>query len=190
MACSSDSPSTHSTAPEVHAAGVCAREAGEHGLDLPLPGTGDQQHELVAAEARQQVARPQQRRPDAGEVDEQAVAGGVTALVVDELEVVEVDDRERERLTAAPAIARSRKAAAAKPVRLSRPVRLSVCASARSRALSRVRIATATQTIAESASQTDTPVGARAASSATPSPTIMSTLHTAARRAGRKKNAT
>ena len=53
------------------------------------------------------------------------------------------------------ATARCRAAATANPVRLSRPVRPSVCASARRRPLSLVRMATATQTIAEMAIQTD-----------------------------------
>ena len=72
------------------------------------------------------------------------------------------------------AIARCRAAATANPVRLSRPVRLSVCASARSRALRLVRTATATQTIAEMVIQTDTSVGARADSRLNPSAAIMS----------------
>ena len=53
-------------------------------------------------------------------------------------------------------------------------MRLSVCASTRRRSLSAVSSATATQTIAEMMIQTDTSVGARAASRLTPSTAISS----------------
>jgi hypothetical protein len=168
---------------------VGSREACEDVVKLILCRPREQQDELVAAEPSHQVARSQRCSPQSGEFDEQAVAGSVAAAVVGQLEVVKVDDRKRERLAWRSANARCRAAAMANPVRLSKPVRLSVCASARRRPLSLVRMATATQTIVEMVIQTDTVVGARANNRLNPSAVIMIA---AWRRAalGRKKNAT
>jgi hypothetical protein len=57
---------------------------------------GDQQGELVAAEAHEQVAIPRARDQAAGDLAEQLVAGGMAEGVVDLLEVVQVDQDQRE----------------------------------------------------------------------------------------------
>ena len=58
----------------------------------------DEQHgELVAAQAGERVARFHGVAQAAGDVLQQPVAVGVAERVVDGLEIVEVDDHERER---------------------------------------------------------------------------------------------
>ena len=57
-----------------------------------------EQRELVAAEAGDHVARPELFGDPFGDGDEQLVAGGVTQRVVDDLEVIEVQERDDRRL--------------------------------------------------------------------------------------------
>ena len=165
------------------------REACEDDVDLILRGAGDQQDELVAAEPRQQVARPQQRSPDAGEVDEQAVTGSMAAAVVDELEVVEVDDRKRERFAASTGHRTLPRRGDGEPGPIEQAgegVGVRVGPQTRVEAGEE---ATATQTIVEKVIQTETSVGARADRRLSPSAAIMSAAYRRAAR-GRKKNAT
>ena len=74
-----------------------------------------QQHELVAAEARRRVARPQHAAQPLGDRQQELVAGRVARAVVDDLEVVEVEEEHRhERLRARrPGPARGRAGRAA-----------------------------------------------------------------------------
>ena len=51
----------------------------------------DQQHELVAAQAADRVVLAQALGQAAGDLDQQAVAGGVAPAVVDRLEIVEIE---------------------------------------------------------------------------------------------------
>ena len=62
-----------------------------------------QDGELVAAEARDLVVRAHERADEAGQLDEDLVAGGVPERVVDDLEVVEVEEEEGRRRPAARA---------------------------------------------------------------------------------------
>ena len=68
-------------------------------------GLGEDQHELLAAVAADHVARPQVRAERLGDAAQHDVAGGVAVGVVDGLEVVDVDERDRQRaLVAAGAL--------------------------------------------------------------------------------------
>ena len=58
--------------------------------------------ELVAAEARRDVALPQQATHALGHAFQQPIARGVTVRVVDRLEVVQVEIEQRQRLVRAP----------------------------------------------------------------------------------------
>ena len=73
------------------------RGALEHRVRLGLAGLGQQQRELVAADAGEQVLAAQQGVQARAERRQHAVAGGVAGEVVDRLEVVDVDQRERQR---------------------------------------------------------------------------------------------
>ena len=67
----------------------CAtRAGGRAGVALEV---GQQEHELVAAVAGEQVGRAGAAGEPRGDLAQQLVAGGVPERVVDELEVVEVD---------------------------------------------------------------------------------------------------
>ena len=67
------------------------------------PDVGEQQQELVAALAGEQVARARgASRRRSGDPAQQLVAGGVAEGVVDELEVVEVEVQQRDRARRAP----------------------------------------------------------------------------------------
>jgi len=61
--------------------------------------TGADQHELVAAKAREQVAAARDRADPLGDLAQHPVAGGVSERVVDELELVEIDVQRRDRAT-------------------------------------------------------------------------------------------
>ena len=79
-------------------------DARERDVGLGLARVGEQQRELVAAEAERAVAGaalPQQR----GELAQQAVAVLVAVAVVLELEVVDVEQRERHRRAVARGLA-------------------------------------------------------------------------------------
>ena len=58
----------------------------------------DQDRELVAAQARDEVGRAQHRLQPARQVHQQLVAGLVAEAVVDQLEAVEVEEHHREAL--------------------------------------------------------------------------------------------
>ena len=73
------------------------QQLGRHLLDLaPRRHAGQQHHELVAAEARDQVGRAQAVGEPRGHGGEQRVADEVAERVVDALEVVEVDEQQRQ----------------------------------------------------------------------------------------------
>ena len=63
-----------------------------------LVGVGQQHHELLAAVPNRQVDRSDVAREQAGEGLQHLVADGVAVLVVDQLEAVEVEVDDRERL--------------------------------------------------------------------------------------------
>ena len=92
-----------------------------------------QDGELVAAQARGGVHLAEGRAQPVGDADEQLVAGGVAQRVVDGLEVVEVDERDRDDLVvprrAAAAPARCGRGSSA---RFGRPVSGSCSARSRS----------------------------------------------------------
>ena len=56
----------------------------------------DEQHEFVAADAREHVGLAHELRDAARDLHEQRVADGVIVVVVDVLEIVEIDERQRE----------------------------------------------------------------------------------------------
>ena len=64
----------------------------------------DEDRELVATEPGDRVARPQAGREALRDRDQQLVAEAVTEPVVDDLELVEVDEQERDRLTQPPSV--------------------------------------------------------------------------------------
>ena len=65
--------------------------------DFGLAGDRAQQHqELVAADPRQRVGGAQFVADPLGELDQQGVADGVAVIVVDVLEIVDVEKRQRE----------------------------------------------------------------------------------------------
>ena len=72
----------------------------QHGVALTADVAHDR--ELVAAEARHRVARPDDPAEAVGDVHEQAVAGVVTERVVDHLEPVEVEEQDRDAEGGAP----------------------------------------------------------------------------------------
>ena len=55
-----------------------------------------QQHELIAAQARQRVVAPQGAAQALGDRAQQRVAGGVAERIVDQLEAVQVEEQHRE----------------------------------------------------------------------------------------------
>ncbi len=61
----------------------------------------DQQDELVAADAREHVGLANERGDALRDLDEQRVADGVTVVVVDVLEIVEIDECQRKALAVA-----------------------------------------------------------------------------------------
>ena len=66
-------------------------------LDLvALGGLLQNDHELVAAEPRHDIARTQRTAQPAADLHQQHVAGVVSQRVVDDLEPVEVDEQQRE----------------------------------------------------------------------------------------------
>ena len=60
-----------------------------------LVGRGQQHDELVAAQTGDEVAVAADRAQPVGDLDEDAVAGGVAEAVVDRLEAVEVEQHDR-----------------------------------------------------------------------------------------------
>ena len=90
---------------------------GDHAAALRAAGAGRQHGELVAAEAGEQVVAPERGAHAVGHVAEEAVAVGMAERVVDGLEVVEVDQQQRQLLVlgarAGPARGRAARAAAA-----------------------------------------------------------------------------
>ena len=62
----------------------------------------EQERELVAAEARRRVDRPQALLQPGRDLDQELVAGGVAEAVVDRLEVVEVEEQQGDVVPAAP----------------------------------------------------------------------------------------
>ena len=59
-------------------------------------GLGQEEHELLAAVAADDVGRPQVGPDRLGDAAQDDVAGGVAVRVVDLLEVVDVDERDRQ----------------------------------------------------------------------------------------------
>ena len=103
--------------------------------DLPgagLVGARQAQDELVPAVPAQQVGAAQPAGPAGGQLAQQGVAGAVALPVVDHLEVVEVEDREAQRLAGpvrrGPGCA---PASASQARRLATPVSGSVAAAVR-----------------------------------------------------------
>lgn len=78
-----------------------ALQAHQGLVGVVLGGFGQQDDELFAAEARQHVLRAQVLAHDAGQVDERVVAGLVAEAVVELLEVVDVEQGDREPAAAA-----------------------------------------------------------------------------------------
>ena len=76
-----------------------------------LPDVMDQEHELVAAEARDRVARAQRGAQPAADLLEQRVAEAVPPAVVDPLEAIEIQEEDGER----PAPVRVRRECAPAP---------------------------------------------------------------------------
>src|SRR5690606_25119419 len=79
-------------------------DALAHALaDLPrAPGIGLRQHgdELLAAVAHEQVATADRAAQPARDLREHHIADAVAVLVVDRLEVIDIDERERQRAVA------------------------------------------------------------------------------------------
>jgi hypothetical protein len=67
-------------------------------------GGREQDEELVAADTRREVARPQGLAQQLAEASQQPVAGRVAKAVVDAFEVVAVDQQRRERSARASAL--------------------------------------------------------------------------------------
>jgi hypothetical protein len=80
---------------DAHADVVDRRRALEHDSRLLLLGLGHQQGELVAADPRQQVLAAQQPLQAGFQRRQHAIAGRVAGEVVDRLEVVDIDQRQR-----------------------------------------------------------------------------------------------
>ena len=57
---------------------------------------GEEQHELITAEARNGVGRARQSRESMGNGCEHAIAGVMAEVVVDRLEMVEIDEQDGE----------------------------------------------------------------------------------------------
>ena len=97
-------------------------------------GAGHDDGELVATDAERPVGSAQVGRDGRGGLAQEPVADRVTARVVDPLEVVEVEDRERQRLTVPDRpIAHCRSISSWNARWLPRPVSVSRSASARAR---------------------------------------------------------
>jgi len=73
--------------------------AGDPVAALVADRPGQQQRELVAAQAGQEVVRAQAGADALADFDQQRVAGGVAQRVVDQLEAIHVDQHQRERAT-------------------------------------------------------------------------------------------
>src|SRR5262249_24070710 len=74
---------------------IGAAQPRECHVSLCFGGRRQQQDELVAAVAREEVTRAQIGAPPARKRREKTIAGGVAATVVDLLEAIEVDRRNR-----------------------------------------------------------------------------------------------
>ena len=72
------------------------------GVGLLGHGPGHQHGELVAADPERAVGTAQRAPEQLGDLGEGLVADGVAGRVVDELEVVEVDEDERDQVAVAP----------------------------------------------------------------------------------------
>ena len=72
------------------------------GVGLLGHGSGHQHGELVAADPERAVGPAQRAPQQLGDLGQGLVADGVAGRVVDELEVVEVDQDERDQVTVAP----------------------------------------------------------------------------------------
>ena len=103
---------------------LASRSATRRAADLAADG--DRDRELVAAEARDQVAGAQHAPHALGDDLEQVVAGAVAERVVDHLEVVEVDEQHRDLVAAGSAI--SSRSRCRNSVRFGSPVSGSWCA--------------------------------------------------------------
>ena len=84
-----------------HAVRAGLQQLFRHLGGLHVATTGQQQHKLVAALARQRVTRPQHRLQAARRLDQQRIARAVAQGVVDVFEVVQVDEHHRQRLVLA-----------------------------------------------------------------------------------------
>ena len=112
MAASVSSGDVHGDASAVgeHEAELALGDFGEVGAHADIEGARrgvvgvrHQDAELLAAVAADQVARADGRLQRAGDEGERAVAGVVPLGVVDELEVIEVDHQDRDRMAVADA---------------------------------------------------------------------------------------
>ena len=110
------------------AATSVAQLLGQDGALLDV-GLGQDEHELLAAVAADHVARPQVGADRLGDAAQDDVAGRVAVGVVDGLEVVDVDEGDRQRPLVARRRARPRRTARrAARCRLATPVRRSIVA--------------------------------------------------------------
>ena len=83
--------------------GAARSTASRAAVSAPSRGeVGEQEHELVAAVAGEQAAIALGAAQPPGDAAQQPVAGAVAERVVDELEVVEVDEQQRDRPLAPP----------------------------------------------------------------------------------------
>ena len=80
-----------------------AQPAGGHRRLRLVGDAGAEDRELVAAEARDQVALADRAAQALGDLDQQPVAGLVAEAVVDDLEVVEVEEQHRDARHRSPA---------------------------------------------------------------------------------------
>ena len=108
------------------------------GEDRPFldVGLGQDEHEFLAAVPADHVGRAQVRGDRLGDAPQHDVADGVAVRVVDRLEMVDVDERHRQRpARSAPARSTSANSAASSDWRLATPVSRSIvarsCVSAR-----------------------------------------------------------
>src|SRR5262249_44275995 len=113
--------------------GEPALDAADDGGRLVEVRVGEQQHELVATNAGELISRTQHRLRRRREVDQRGVTGLVTLDVVDLLQPVEIQERDRQRLAppleagdldgtallARPAVGEPRQGGEAGPARLS-----------------------------------------------------------------------
>jgi hypothetical protein len=68
---------------------------------VDLAALVENDHELVAAEARHHIARPQREAQPVRHFEQEQVAGLVTQRIVDDLEPIEIDEQHRKTMIVA-----------------------------------------------------------------------------------------